>query len=85
MTALHAAGITDPGQVRAQNQDTFYVADDLVLIADGMGGYAGGEVVVTDLGSTNGTFVNGRKVTRAEVQPGDELSIGTSRLRVEVR
>jgi len=44
-----------------------------------------GEVVVTDLGSTNGTFVNGRKVTRAEVQPGDELSIGTSRLRVEVR
>jgi len=30
--------------VRPQNQDTFYVADDLVLIADGMGGYAGGEV-----------------------------------------
>jgi len=44
VTTLHAAGITDPGQVRAQNQDTFYVADDLVLIADGMGGYAGGEV-----------------------------------------
>lgn len=44
-----------------------------------------GEVVVTDLGSTNGTFVNGRKVTRAAVQPGDELAIGTSRLRVEVR
>lgn len=44
-----------------------------------------GEVVVTDLGSTNGTFVNGRRVTRATVRPGDELSIGTSRLRVEVR
>jgi PPM family protein phosphatase len=44
MTALRAVGITDPGQVRAQNQDAFYVADDLVLIADGMGGYAGGEV-----------------------------------------
>jgi serine/threonine protein phosphatase PrpC len=44
MTALLAAGITDPGQVRAQNQDAFYVAEDLVLIADGMGGYAGGEV-----------------------------------------
>ena len=44
MTTLRAAGITDPGQVRTQNQDAFYVADALILIADGMGGYAGGEV-----------------------------------------
>ncbi len=44
-----------------------------------------GEVLVTDLGSTNGTFVNGRRVTRAAMRPGDELSIGTSRLRVEIR
>jgi hypothetical protein len=44
-----------------------------------------GSVVVTDLGSTNGTFLNGRRVTRATVRPGDELMIGTSRLRVEVR
>ncbi|HUD69379.1 MAG TPA: protein phosphatase 2C domain-containing protein [Acidimicrobiales bacterium] len=44
MTTLDAAGVTHPGQVRAQNQDTYFVSDDLVLIADGMGGYAGGEV-----------------------------------------
>jgi hypothetical protein len=44
-----------------------------------------GDVVVTDLGSTNGTFVNGRRVTRATIRPGDELTVGTSRLRVEVR
>jgi serine/threonine protein phosphatase PrpC len=41
---LRSAGSTDPGQVRGQNQDTFLARDDLVLIADGMGGYAGGEV-----------------------------------------
>jgi hypothetical protein len=44
-----------------------------------------GAVIVTDLGSTNGTFVNGRRVTRATVRPGDEITVGTSRLRVEVR
>jgi len=48
-------------------------------------GIEGGDVVVTDLGSTNGTFLNGRRVTRAVVRPGDEVTIGTSRLRVEVR
>jgi len=40
---------------------------------------------VTDLGSTNGTFVNGRRVTRSSIHPGDELTVGTTRLRVEVR
>jgi hypothetical protein len=44
-----------------------------------------GAVVVEDLGSTNGSYLNGRRVTRATVRPGDELTIGTSRLRVEVR
>ena len=32
MTTLVASGITDPGQVRTQNQDTFLVEDDLSLI-----------------------------------------------------
>lgn len=44
-----------------------------------------GSVLVIDLGSTNGTFLNGRRVTRATVKPGDDLTIGTTRLRVEVR
>lgn len=44
-----------------------------------------GAVVVSDLGSTNGTFVNGRRITRATARPGDEITVGTSRLRVEVR
>lgn len=31
---------------------------------------------VEDLGSTNGTFVNGRKVRRAPLRAGDTLKVG---------
>ncbi len=37
---------------------------------------------ITDLGSTNGTFVNGEKVKRAELQENDRVLIGTSILKV---
>lgn len=33
-------------------------------------------VQVKDLGSTNGTFVNGKRVNAAELKEGDKLSIG---------
>jgi DNA-binding NtrC family response regulator len=34
-------------------------------------------VWVEDLGSTNGTFVGGRKITRALVAPGDDITLGS--------
>ena len=34
------------------------------------------ELELEDLGSTNGTFVNGEKVTRATLSNGDKLTIG---------
>ncbi|MBI4536922.1 MAG: FHA domain-containing protein [candidate division NC10 bacterium] len=33
-------------------------------------------VVLTDLKSTNGTFVNGKRVERAELRPNDWITIG---------
>src|SRR5262245_20681057 len=42
-------------------------------------------VVVRDLGSTNGTRINGRRVEAGLLRPGDELSIATTRFRLEVR
>ncbi|MCI0586562.1 MAG: FHA domain-containing protein [Planctomycetes bacterium] len=36
---------------------------------------------VVDLNSRNGTFLNGRRVTKGEVRPGDELAVGRVRLR----
>ncbi len=38
---------------------------------------------VTDLGSTNGTMVNGAKVTTAMLRPGDVLTIGSTQFRLE--
>jgi hypothetical protein len=37
---------------------------------------AGNDVILVDLGSTNGTRVNGQLVTRQRLNPGDEISIG---------
>src|SRR3954466_3983497 len=36
----------------------------------------GGRVTVRDLGSTNGTLVNGARVDKRELRDGDKLSIG---------
>ena len=43
-----------------------------------------GSWIVTDLGSTNGVKVNGRRVQEAVLQPGDELAFGLARLRFEL-
>ena len=43
----------------------------------------GGEVVVRDLGSTNGIRINGQRVERGRLRPGDEISIAHFRYRLE--
>src|SRR5437879_11938356 len=42
-----------------------------------------GEVVVRDLGSTNGIRINGQRVEAGRLRPGDELSIAHIRYRLE--
>src|SRR5215510_6541582 len=43
----------------------------------------GSEVVIRDLGSTNGTFINGEKITEAVLKPGQTLRFGTVELRLD--
>ncbi len=43
---------------------------------------SGANVVIQDLGSTNGTFVNGEKVKKARLKEGDRILIGTSILKL---
>ncbi|MBI5509637.1 MAG: DUF4388 domain-containing protein [Deltaproteobacteria bacterium] len=42
----------------------------------------GGVLTIMDLGSTNGTFVNGEKIRRADLKKNDRILIGTSILKV---
>jgi pSer/pThr/pTyr-binding forkhead associated (FHA) protein len=42
----------------------------------------GGALHVKDLDSTNGTFVNGKRVASAELQDGDRLAVGRVELKV---
>ena len=42
----------------------------------------GGRWLLRDLGSANGTWVNGRRVVEAEVRPGDVVHLGGCELRL---
>ncbi len=43
-----------------------------------------GLLFVRDLGSTNGTKVNGQRVTRGALLPGDELAFANAKFRVHL-
>jgi hypothetical protein len=45
--------------------------------------YTGGAFWLTDMGSTNGTILNGKLVSKARLTEGDEIQIGTAVLRFE--
>ncbi|MCL2448046.1 MAG: DUF4388 domain-containing protein [Polyangiaceae bacterium] len=61
---------------------------DMVLVEDMVSrkhariGMQGDQIWIEDLGSTNGTFVNGEKIKRARLKEGDRVLIGTSILKV---
>ncbi len=41
------------------------------------------QLVVEDLGSTNGTLVNGKRVDRVVLRPGDRLTVGRVEFQVQ--
>ena len=43
----------------------------------------GTEIVVRDLNSTNGTFINGEKITESVLKPGQILRLGQIEMRLE--
>lgn len=43
------------------------------------------ELVVWDLGSRSGTFVNGTRVTQANLKAGDRLALGVTEFSVRIK
>lgn len=43
----------------------------------------GESILLTDLASTHGTFVNGQKVVEARIKPGDTIRLGVTEIRIE--
>src|SRR5256712_3432273 len=43
----------------------------------------GSDIVVRDLNSTNGTYINGEKVTESVLKPGQVLRLGQIEMRLE--
>lgn len=59
------------------------IRDDFTSGEHAMISWENGRWIVKDLGSTNGTFVNGARIEGAALRPGDRISIGSSVLILE--
>lgn len=44
-----------------------------------------GDIFIQDMGSTNGTFVNGAKITKQFLRDGDEVRIGEARMKFTLK
>jgi pSer/pThr/pTyr-binding forkhead associated (FHA) protein len=67
---------------RATDNDVV-LADDRVSRHHGQFGVRLGTLIYTDLGSRNGSFLNGSAVTEIALGPGDVLQMGGSTLAIE--
>jgi hypothetical protein len=68
---------------RSEESDVFLV-DPSVSRTHAVVEVDGVEPIVRDLGSTNGTFVNGERIEARPIKDGDELMFGNTRMRFEM-
>jgi pSer/pThr/pTyr-binding forkhead associated (FHA) protein len=68
---------------RQPGRDIVLSGDSVVSRTHARIEYAGGAYFVTDEGSTNGTFVNDRRISRQILAPGDVIQVGATKLRFD--
>jgi pSer/pThr/pTyr-binding forkhead associated (FHA) protein len=67
---------------RSSNVDVVIVEDMVSRSHARLTFGSGGSLFIEDLQSTNGSFVNGERITKAQLSEGDRILIGTSILKV---
>ena len=73
-----------PNSLGRGEQNDFQIADASVSGSHCRITVVNGSVTVTDLGSSNGTFINGAPVTEAPLKPGEQLQLGNVALQLAV-
>src|SRR2546430_389097 len=68
--------------VGRSNELDVVLVEDMVSRKHAKITFAHDALTIEDLGSTNGTFVNGEKIKRARLKEGDRVLIGTSILKL---
>ena len=72
---LSWAGVTDLGRRRETNQDAFLAEYPLFIVADGMGGHAGGEIASRSTVARLEAMVESGEVDRAAIENALELAV----------
>lgn len=75
-----AAEVTTVGRLE---ENTFCIPEQSVSSRHCEVHLKGNEVLLRDLGSTNGTFVGGQQVTEISVKPGQIIRLGNLQMRLE--
>jgi adenylate cyclase len=85
VSAIGVYSIEKTVRIGRGDENEILLADRSVSRAHAVVAVDGPEPIVRDLGSTNGTFVNGERVKTRELRNGDELKFGNTHMRFEVR
>jgi hypothetical protein len=75
--------VTGATRVGRNRQCDIFLVDPSVSRNHALFDVHDGRLTIVDEGSSNGTFVNGERVGRRALQPGDVVALGKTEIRVE--
>jgi len=83
MTGSHELHV-DRTTIGRVDDNTFQITDPSVSSHHCEIHLRGNEILIRDLNSTNGTYINGEKIAESILKPGQTLKLGNVELRLEV-